>query len=436
MYPNLVYSSPSDIHTRCRLESHSCTGCSSERRDTGAARRKPLVFDSYPFENKLSLTSPVHSVICRASHTTTSYYQDFATMTITTAQFALRSLQSLFALLAIIFTWGGYIKNDDGQLSGLSPEFSILMNYTALLTGLYYVLPVKVLKWTTVAPSVLFQRLTDGVLVVLLLLGGILLWASSGVKDCSEKNDEYEAYAGLQLFRCGNLTMGVIFTFITFALFLVSLVWSFVGNNANANQAETGISYTEVATPGAARAEAYSAADSRHPALAIARRGGRFVQFVLSLIIFISTVAGYKHYFTGRFTSPVTMFVVLVSWSCILYTLFHLVVVDILKKSHRPSVSVERILDLLLAVLLLLFAILLAVSHQVDHCDTINAKYEADTGSLGGTNVYRCGSLTRAYVLAFIDCVFFLATSALSFCGSSDSEPAPRHVDVEPGQQV
>ncbi|POM77656.1 Hypothetical protein PHPALM_4929, partial [Phytophthora palmivora] len=256
-------------------------------------------------------------------------------MVITTARFALRSLQTLFALLAIIFTWGGYVKNNDGQLSGLSPEFSILMNYSALLTGLYYVLPVKVLKWTTVAPSLLSQRLIDGVLVVLLLLGAILLWASSGVKDCSEKNDEYEVYAGLQLFRCGNLTMGVIFTFITFALFLTSFVWSFVGDNDNANQAE-GAGYAEALTPGASRAEAYSAADSRHPALAIVRRSARFIQFVLSLIIFISTVAGYKHYFTGRFTSPVAMFMVLVSWSCILYTLFHLIVVDIFNKSHRP----------------------------------------------------------------------------------------------------
>ncbi|KAG1685890.1 hypothetical protein DVH05_007153 [Phytophthora capsici] len=352
-------------------------------------------------------------------------------MAITTARFALRSLQTLFALLAIIFTWGGYVKNDDGQLSGLSPEFSILMNYSALLTGLYYVLPVKILKWTAVAPSVTFQRLVDGVLTVLLLLGGILLWASSGVKDCSEKNDEYEAYAGLQLFRCGNLTMGVIFTFITFALFLASLIWSFVGDSAG--QTEIVAGYTEALTPGSLA----EASDARHPALAIARRGSRFVQFVLSLLIFISTVAGYKHYFTGRFTSPVAMFMVLVSWSCILYTLFHLVVVDILKKSHRPSTGVERILDLLLAVLLLLFAILLAASHQVHHCDTINAKYEADTGSLGGDNVYRCGSLTRAYVLAFIDCVFFLATFAIGFFDSNDSEPgAPRHVDVEPGQQV
>ncbi|KAG7384431.1 hypothetical protein PHYPSEUDO_002619 [Phytophthora pseudosyringae] len=359
-------------------------------------------------------------------------------MAITTARFALRSLQTLFALLAIIFTWGGYVKNEDGQLSGLSPEFSILMNYSALLTGLYYVLPVKILKWTAVGPSVLFQRLVDGVLVVLLLLGAILLWASSGVKDCSEKNEAYEAYAGLQLFRCGNLTMGVIFTFITFALFLISLIWSFVGDNANASQAEAAAvaGYTEATTPGASRAETYSAADSRHPALAIARRGGRFIQFVLSLIIFLSTVAGYKHYFTGRFTSPVAMFMVLLSWSCILYTLFHLVVVDILKKSRRPSAGIERFLDTLLAVLLLLFAILLAASHQVHHCDSINTTYETDTGSLGGTNVYRCGSLTRAYVFAFIDCVFFLATLALSFCGSSDSEPAPRHVDVEPGQQV
>lgn len=359
-------------------------------------------------------------------------------MAISTTRLAVRSLQSLFALLALVFTWGGYVKNDDGQLSGLSPEFSILMNYSAFLTGMYYVLPVKILKWTAVAPSVPFQRLVDGVLVVLLLLGAILLWASSGVKDCSEKNDEYEAYAGLQLFRCGNLTMGVIFTFVTFALFLVTLIWSFVSDDANTSQTEAAAAagYTEATTPGASRAEAYSVADSRHPALAIARRSGRFIQFVLSLLIFISTVAGYKHYFTGRFTSPVAMFMVLVSWSCILYTLFHLVVVDILKKSHRPSAGIERFLDVLLAVLLLLFAILLAASHQVSDCDTVNAKYEADLGTLGGSNIYRCGSLTRAYVLGFIDCVFFLVTLALSFCGSSDSEPAPRHVDVEPGQQV
>ncbi|KAF4318307.1 hypothetical protein BBO99_00005099 [Phytophthora kernoviae] len=338
--------------------------------------------------------------------------------TLSTARVGIRGLQTLFALLAVIFTWGGYVKNDDGQLGGLSPTFSILMNYSALLCGLYYVLPLKVLELSATAPSVNFQRAADGVLAVVLLLGGILLWASSGVSDCSTKNDEYEAYAGLQLFRCGNLTMGVIFTFITFVLYLVTLVWSIMRDSANDSQDEAvAAGYTSATTPGASRADAYATVDSRRPAVALARRGVRVIQFVLSLIIFISVVAGYKHYFTGRFTSPTAMFLIL--------------------KSRRPSMSVERFLDLLLAVLLLLFAILFAASHQVSDCSTINDVYEADTGSLGGSNVFRCGSLTRSYVLAFIDCVFFLATLALSFFGSNDgSSAAPNHVDVEPGQQV
>ncbi|KAG7388204.1 hypothetical protein PHYBOEH_007993 [Phytophthora boehmeriae] len=357
---------------------------------------------------------------------------------LSTARVGVRSLQTLFALLAVIFTWGGYVKNDDGQLGGLSPTFSILMNYTALLCGLYYVLPLKVLKLSATAPSVNFQRVVDGVLAVLLLLGGILLWASSGVSDCSAKNDKYEAYAGLQLFRCGNLTIGVIFTFITFVLYIVTLVWSIMRDSANDTQNEAvAAGYTSAVTPGASRADAYAAVDSRHPAVALTRRGVRVVQFVLSLIIFISVIAGYKAYFTGRFTSPTAMFLILVSWSCILYTLFHLIIVDILKKSRRPSVSVERFLDLLLAVLLLLFAILFAASHQVSDCSTINDVYEADTGSLGGSNVFRCGSLTRSYVLAFINCAFFLVTLALSFFSPNDgSSAAPNHVDVEPGQQV
>ncbi|RLN86976.1 hypothetical protein BBJ28_00025128 [Nothophytophthora sp. Chile5] len=358
---------------------------------------------------------------------------------ISTARLGVRALQTLFALLAMIFTSVGYIKNKDGQLSGLSATYSMLACYSAFLCGLYYVLPLKVLKLSATSPNVTSQRVLDAVLVVCLLLAAILHVASSAVSDCSSKNEYYETTYGIQLFRCGDLSAAIVFTFITFALFLVTLVWSIARDSADsigmdADAAAAG--YTSATTPGASRANAYAVADSRHPALALVRRGGRVIQFVLALIIFICTLAGDKHYYSGRFMSPDAMFTILVSWSVMLYTLFHLVVVEIFKKSHRPSVGVERFMDALLAVLLLLAGILFAASHQVSNCSTINESYETGSGSLDGSNVLRCGSMKWAYVLAFIDFVFFLVTLAFSFCGSSDNQPAPDHVDVEAGQQV
>ncbi|KAL4092953.1 hypothetical protein PRIC1_011942 [Phytophthora ramorum] len=352
-----------------------------------------------------------------------------------------RVLQIVCPIIAMIFLSLGSIEFSSGQLSSGSGVFSNIACYSAAVCGLYYVVALGVLKLTNSVPKVLYQRLVDFVLAAALLVAGVVHSTSTLVKDCSSYNIMFETYHGSALFRCGDTTVAIMLTFVTCALFLVTLVWSFVrdtcklvnGDNLqDALAEEEANGYEETATPGGKKApnDAVSEQimDLQHPVLKLTRRCVRLLQFSCSLVAFVLFVASYKPYYKGQYVSPAATYAILMAYSGWLYALWHIVAVETLKLSRRPKVGVERLMDVLVAVLLLIAGIIFAVSSQVTDCDDTNAMLE--TYHLGST-LYRCGNMSVGYIFAFVAVALYAITFALSFLYRSAST-----VETDAGQQV
>ncbi|KAL3664605.1 hypothetical protein V7S43_010355 [Phytophthora oleae] len=344
---------------------------------------------------------------------------------LSSGRLGVRAAQALCGVLGMIFTSLAYIKFTSGQLSSGAAIYTTIACYSAMLCGLYYAIPVGVLKWTSSVPKVLYQRLVDGILAIALLIAGIVHTTSDAVKDCSSYNTMFETYHGSALFRCGDMTVAIIITFVTCALFLVTLVWSFVrdtcksvnGDNLQSALADNDAQangYTVASTPGKKDLSGESATvdlDLQHPALKVVRCTGRTLQFACSVVALVCIVMGYKHYYTGQYIEPKATYAILMAYSAVLYSLWHMVAVETLKLSRHPVVGVERIMDVLIATALLVAGILFASSDQVTDCSTSNASFKTYHGSA----LFRCGSMNTGYVFTFIAMALYLVTFAVSF---------------------
>lgn len=332
-----------------------------------------------------------------------------------------RGLQIVSAILAMIFTSLGYIEFTSGQLSSGAAIYSTIANYSAMVCGLYYVVALgSPLKLTSRAPKVWYQRIVDLVLVVALVLAGALHATSDAVKECTSYNTLFATYHGSNLFRCGNMTVGIVFTFVTAVLFLVTLIWSFVSdspvatsakNLANEEEPSASRDFAAINTPVVTKATVVEDVEARRPALRAVRRGGRALQFVCSAVALIATVLGYRHYFTGQYLSPKATFVILMAYTCTGYSLWHLVAVETLKLARRPMLSVERVVDGLLAVLLLIAGIIFVSSAAVTDCDETNTEFV----KYHGETLFRCGSMSTGAVFSFVAVVMYFITFAVSF---------------------
>lgn len=354
-----------------------------------------------------------------------------AAAALSSARLAIRALQALCAVIAMIFTSLGYIKFTSGQLSSGAAIYTTIACYSALICGLYYVLAVGVLKLTSTAPKVLYQRVVDAVLVIALLIAGIVHTTSDAVKDCSSYNTMFETYHGSALFRCGDMSVAIVLTFVTCALFLVTLVWSFVrdtwktvnGDNLQTSLADNDAQangYAVASTPGKKDPSSASATvdlDLQHPGLKIVRCSGRTLQFACSVVALVCIVLGYKHYYTGQYIEPKATYAILMAYSAMLYSLWHVAAVETLKLSRHPTIGIERFMDILVAVAMLVAGILFATSAQVSDCSATNTAFEQYHGS----TLFRCGSMNTGYIFTFVAVALYLFTFALSFAYRSSS---------------
>lgn len=340
------------------------------------------------------------------------------------ARSGVRALQAVSAIVAMIFTSLGYIEFSSGQLSSGAAILSTIANYSAMICGIWYVVALGSPLQSTLsprAPKVWYQRVIDVALIAVLVLAGALHATSSAVKECASYNLMFETYHGSSLFRCSNMTVGIIFTFVTAALLLVSLVWSFARDSAVsttlnkdlATEEEPSASreYAGISTPTVVARSAIDQVEARRPALRAARRGGRALQFVCSVVALVATVLGYKHYFTGQYLSPKATFVILMAYTCMVYSLWHLVAVETLKLSRRPALSAERVVDGVLALLLLIAGVVFMTSPAVTDCSDTNESFE----KYHAATLFRCGSMGLGAVFSFIAVVMYVATFALSF---------------------
>lgn len=337
-----------------------------------------------------------------------------------------RAIQAVSALLALILTAGGYLELKNGQLSSSAAIYAEIANYSAMLCALFYAVGLTVLKSHVRVPTVTHQRLVDAVLVVALAIGGVVHMTSEAVRDCASINMMFSRYHSSAFFSCSRMTSSIVLTFVTMGLFLVTLVWSFVADAKPASgsvqseaeaAAATAGAYGEVGTPSmkANLMDAELATESV-AAYSAARRGGRVLQLVCSVAALVTTVAGYRHYYTGQYVSASATYVILMSYTCVLYSLWHVAAVDGLKVCGAPRLSLERALDGVLALAFVVGGIVFATSSRVTDCEELNANF---TTNHGGNTLFRCGAMDTGVVFTFIAVAMFLVTFLLSFASRS-----------------
>lgn len=133
----------------------------------------------------------------------------------------------------------------------------------------------------------------------------------------------------------------------------------------------------------------------------------RLLQFALSLIALVTLSAAFvstSYYgYTSMLGSSAVIYATLMTYTGMVYGLWFLLVIIVVRMCGRPPLFFEQLLDFLLAVLLLVAAIVLLVSDYVQNCSVYGY-------------MLRCRSIRTAVVFTFLAMASFLATLLLSFC--------------------
>ncbi|KAF1313418.1 hypothetical protein FI667_g17380, partial [Globisporangium splendens] len=354
----------------------------------------------------------------------------------------IRTVQVVCALIALITTAGGYLELSNGQLSSAAAIYAEIANYSAMLCGLFYAVGLGVFKNHVRTPTVAHQRLIDGLLVIALVIGGIVHLTSEAVRDCSSINSMFLGIHGQGLFSCSKMTTGIVLTFVSAALFLITLVWSYMTASAAtpANEEEppaaVAMGYAEAGTPGLKAdligSEQTELSAKRLHTLRLARRSGRVLQLVTSVAALVTTVAGYRHYYTGQYVSVSATTTILITYTGVVYSFWQVMAVESFQLCRAPKVSVERFVDGVLAVALVVAGSVFATSSRVKNCDELNDKFAVNHGS----DLFRCGAMDSGVVFAYVAVAMFLITFALSFAyGKSADVTRNTHTTAEDNVQ-
>lgn len=166
----------------------------------------------------------------------------------------------------------------------------------------------------------------------------------------------------------------------------------------------------------------------------IVRLATRAAQFALCLLALAFTSAGSRVVGGALSSSPSAIFAILMTYTGMLYALWHGVAVELLRYAQRPTALVELVIDAVLAVVLLIAAIALAASDLVSDC-------------VGDYTVYgyvyesslRCGNFKAGVAFAFIAVAAFAVSVALQFFAEAPQDAnaaaATGFADVEGQQQ-
>ncbi|RLN48373.1 hypothetical protein BBJ29_008776 [Phytophthora kernoviae] len=142
------------------------------------------------------------------------------------------------------------------------------------------------------------------------------------------------------------------------------------------------------------------------------RLGLRALQFFSCLLAMSLAAAGYP----GGGGTRSSIFVLLMGYTGMLYTLWYVVAVDILHYANRPALRVELIIDAVLAVMLLIAGICLAAS------DTLKYLCDGD---------WHCHNLKAAVAFDFIAMALFLGSLVLTFFVRGEPLQGHRNVQLE-----
>jgi hypothetical protein len=323
-------------------------------------------------------------------------------MLVSLPRLSVRVAQVVVSILALVLAPRSY-SSSGFQLDAKTTATIYFTNYAALLCALYYVVALRLFKLTSTPPTPRNQRLADVVLAAVLVLGASLELTNDIIPNCSIREAYFEKRDN-PIFRCGMQSVTIVVTYVNAALFVVAAAWSFVrdsaassANLATADELSAGDRYAAIATPVKATAETIAMA-ARHPALPYVSRGARAVQLAASIISMVVILLSYKLYESGTVTS-MPMFSVMAGYTSALYALWRLVAVETVKLTTAPSVSVERIVDAILAVFVAVGAVLLSTSSDVQSCASNSA----------------CSHLTAGYIFLFVAFACHVGSVGLSF---------------------
>ncbi|CAH0486713.1 unnamed protein product [Peronospora farinosa] len=141
------------------------------------------------------------------------------------------------------------------------------------------------------------------------------------------------------------------------------------------------------------------------------RLGLRGIQLICSVLALAFAAGGF---YDGA-ASRASIFVLLMGYTGMLYTLWHLVAVEIFHFANRPALRFEQCLDGLLVLLLLVAGICLATSDFTRYC------------GFG----WHCHNLRAATAFDFIAMFFFLVSLVMTFLTSNEQVNGPTDVQLE-----
>lgn len=158
----------------------------------------------------------------------------------------------------------------------------------------------------------------------------------------------------------------------------------------------------------------------------------RFLQFAFSLIALVTLssafVATSFYGYSSMLGSSAVTYATLMTYTGMVYALWFLIVINLMRMCGRPPLFYEQLMDFLLALLLLVAAIVLLVSDFVQNCSVYGY-------------MLRCRPIRTAVVFTFLAMASYLATLLLSFCeyGKTNNnrhhEATRRTSDVEHGSE-
>lgn len=159
----------------------------------------------------------------------------------------------------------------------------------------------------------------------------------------------------------------------------------------------------------------------------------RFLQFAFSLIALVTLSSAFvstSYYGYGSMLgSSATTYTTLMTYTGMIYALWFLIVIHMVRMCNRPPLFYEQLMDFLLALLLLVAAIVLLVSDYVQNCSVYGY-------------MLRCRPIRTAVVFTFLAMAAYLATLLLSFCERrtknhlvDDHDATHRTTDMERGSE-
>lgn len=317
----------------------------------------------------------------------------------------LRALQVAASVVALVLAPRSF-ASAGFQLSAKSMAAIYLPNYSALMCGAYYAVVVRALRLSKTPCKPLNQRLIDVLLVAALVVGATMERSNDVIPNCQVRETYFES-RGTVVFRCGAQAASIVATYINAGLFVASLALSLFARDSltmrNHEEEPSTSDYASVQTPVKATPDRVTA----HIGTRIVRLGSRAVQLIASVAVVAVLLIGYNKYEGGHVTA-MAVYCVLSAYSSALFACWHLAAVETLQLTAHPRLIVERTIDGVLAVAVLVGAVLVSTSSVVRDC--------ASDGE--------CGHLTASYIFLFVVFAAQMCSFTFSFSVSEEGECA------------